>query len=411
MNKISVLRHLIHEQYESQELADAAETGEALLREHSLNPAEKGMSYADDLFNLAYIYDTLGVWERAVSLYYASAREVIAMDGGSVDFAYRLNNLAAVLSRQGFSGNAYHIMSRAVEIFFDAFGEDDPQLADGLYNMANISEEVGKLPAAVELHQEALRIRKNTGNASDLVNSLHSIAFIYEKTNDNKQAVQYASAALNAAQGDDYCSACYYLAELYSSDKNYDSAVKLYREVLKWMDDRVGRTHSAYMNVALKLANTLAQFDKPKEALELFEEVHRSFREINGEIHLFYANCLRGMALIYEQLNRFDEAEEYMLKSVKIRGGCCEDNLEDLLFLLDMNVNCGERDKALDLIVYLLMRFNKNDERFSAALYDAFSKMDSKHVNALMPMLEDLNNRELLAPVIKRWEDWEKGEL
>jgi hypothetical protein len=66
MNKISLMRHRIQELYDESDFAGAVETGEALLREHFINPCEKGMSYADDLFNLAYLHDTLGNFERAM---------------------------------------------------------------------------------------------------------------------------------------------------------------------------------------------------------------------------------------------------------------------------------------------------------------------------------------------------------
>jgi tetratricopeptide (TPR) repeat protein len=408
MNKISLMRHRIQELYDERDLAGAVATGEALLREHFVNPCEKGMSYADDLFNLAYLHDTLGNFERAMFLYYESAREVVANSGESLAFAYRLNNLAALLSSRGYADNAYHLLQHVTRIQRGALNADDPQLADGLYNMANAVAELNKPAEAMKLHQEALRIRRAAGDPADIVNSLHSMAFIQENRKDIKHALQYAKEAMQSAQSDDYFSAGFYLAGLYDESENFQQAENLYRDILSWVEKRADRTHSAFINVSLRLAHVLARQDKPEEALAIFEEIVGTFSKIDGEGHLFYANCLRSMAILYRTVGQPSKAEELMLQSIKIRRNNSDDTLEDLIFLFDMFLTGGKIQKAYELLVYLLMRYKSNEKHFKDAICESFAKMNRQQLEILLPALEGMDNRDLLAPIISRWEEWEK---
>jgi hypothetical protein len=407
MNKISLLRHRIQELYEESNYAGAVETGEALLREHIINPHEKGMSYADDLFNLAYLHDTLGNFERAMFLYYESAREVVANSGESLAFTYRLNNLAALLSSHGYADNAYHLLQHVTRIQRGMLNADDPQLADGLYNMANAVAELNKPAEAMKLHQEALRIRRAAGNPADIVNSLHSMAFIQENRKDMKHAVLYAKEALQSAQNDDYFSAGFYLAGLYDENENFQQAENLYRDILTWVEKRADRTHSAFINVSLRLAHVLARQDKSQEALDIFEEIVGTFSKIDGEGHLFYANCLRSMAILYRTVNQPAKAEELMYQSIKIRIGNKDETLDDLMFLFDMFLTGGQVQKAYELLVYLLMKYESNELSIIDAISESFSKLNRQQLEIILPELEELDNKDLLIPIINRWEEWE----
>jgi len=414
MNKVNYFRNRVAEEYDENNLQQAAEVGEALLREHWHNKNFWTKGYADDLYNLAIIYDDLGVLERAAELYSDSARQISSVEGEGLEFARRLTGLATVMGRMGIKEPAFFIHGQVTSICRTELGNRDPQYADSLYNLANAAADTGRRREALRYHMDALRIREQAGKTGDVVNSLHSVAFLYESTNEYEKAAAYAEAAMKLSDDDEesYASSCHYLAGIYEQCSKYEQALPLYDRVLEIAQDKAGREHSVYLNVAFRRANLLAKMNRPREALEYHEEVLEIFKKISilGESHLFYANCLRNMAILHKDLNETGKAEALMLESMKIRSSADEDIVQDIIFLIRLYLNDGESDKALEALIYALMRSDSNNTDFASlvnALSDAFKQPDAINASEIMEAMEALNDKSKLAPIINKWTNWE----
>jgi tetratricopeptide (TPR) repeat protein len=428
MNKIKYFRKCVAEWYAGANFTDAVEAGEALLREHWNNETACGVPYADDVFNLAFIYDEMGVWDRALQLYAESAKLVHEEEGDSLNFVGRVNNMAALLARLGRTEHAYRLYAHMVSIMRPALDAKEPALADGLYNLANIAAEMGKKEEALRLHKEALKIRRKAGSADDAVHSLHSLAFLHEEDKAQEKSLRYAKdameLALDALEGPEagfnrlterentYYSACFYLANLHESKGELDKAESLYETVLRWTEIQGGTCHSAYLNVASRLANIMAGRGRYDEALALHREVSENFKRTAGETHLFYANNLRSIALLHKKMNQYAEAEQFMMESIKIRRSGVDDITPDAIFLIEMFLQNNQPEKALEMLVYVLMDVKAGEPEYDdtmTALAEVFVRAGHKQLATLSAAMEELCRRDKVQLVIQKWNRWEKG--
>ncbi|MCL2197943.1 MAG: tetratricopeptide repeat protein [Defluviitaleaceae bacterium] len=417
MNKINYLRKVWTEKYEAKDLAAAAKIGEVLLDEHWHNENIHAKGYANDLFNLACVYDELGDLERAAELYSDSANRLVGENlSGSerLQYSMRINSLATTLIRLGVKEPALFMLG-SVAAGLHSEDKNNPLYADALYNLGNASAETGFKKEAIRYHLDALKIRENEGHIEDIIHSLHSLAFIYEAMDDYGEAISYAETAMSYAVTDDhgYARAVNYLASLYEGALKYEKAFPLYDRVLEIAEKEVGREHSAYLNVALRRANLLALLDRHEEALSAHEEIRVVFARVSGKKHIFYANCLRGMAMLHKTLNHPDEAEALILEAMKIRRNIFEDITLDITFLIRLHLQESNPTKALEALIYALMCSGSDSPSFPELLnilVEVFSKTEMPDTMGFLDSMEVLNDKEKLRPIIAKWTEWEEKE-
>ena len=415
MNKIDYLRRRVADEYSKTNYQAAAEMGEVLLREHWHNSNMQTMGYANDLYNLALIYDELGELERAAALYSDSAGQIVQIEGETISFAARLNALAVTLGRMGIDEPAYFMLSHCVDIHRRELGNRDPLYADSLYNLANAAADLGQFKDSLRFHLDALRVREIVGRTPDIINSLHSIAFLYESSQDFENAVSYAETALELS-GDyqeSQASARNYLASLYENLSKYEKALPLYDSVLETVLDEVGREHSTWMNVAFRRANLLARMKRSQDALICMEEVCRVFESMTepGTGHIFYANCLRSRALLHMEMKQPHLAETLILDSMKTRRHASDDISIDAILLIRLYLERGQCNEALEVLIYVLMCSDSKGvgfPTFLTSLTDMFTNADGIDTSEFIKAMEVLNDRSRLRPILDKWAAWEK---
>ncbi|MCL1843418.1 MAG: tetratricopeptide repeat protein [Defluviitaleaceae bacterium] len=413
MNKIAYLRKCAAEKYDANDLESAAEIGEILLNEHWHNHNMWTVGYANDLFNLACVCEKLGDLERAAELFSDSARQTAVSEGEGLSYASRIMSLAAVFIQLGLIEPAFFMFGSVAAIHRREVGAFHPLYADSLYNLANAAAEAGRKKDAVRYHEEALKIRENEGLVDDIISSLHSIAFIYEAANDYEKAASYAERAMRYSAGNEetFAAACNYLAEIYESDRRYQDALNLYEQVLEITAVQAGREHSAYLNAALRRANLLALMERPHDALFAHEEVRDIFGRTTGTNHVFYANCLRGMAMLHKELGETARAESLILEAMKIRRNMSEDIMLDIAFLIRLYLQENDAEKALEALIYALMISGSGSPEFSDFLnnlIEIFTKNKTPATADFISSMEVLNDREKLRPILSKWHQWEK---
>ena len=411
MNKVTYFRKCIQEQYACHNLVEAAVIGESLISEFIACDIDKGASFADDLYNLAVIYDEMGLNEKAIGLYTASVNHIIQINGGTGAITQRLMGLAALLSKQGNVDGAYWIFLHASLVANLSYGRDDPQLADAMYNLANAAADAGKDEEAISLQLEALSIYKEIGSVDDIVLCMHSIASIYETKNEHEQAVKYAADAMEQAYGtDDYYQACFYLAELYESEKNHTKSKPLYEKVLNWVVSAVGQNNSAYINVATKLSYTMAGLGDYTGALSLMYTVYNSLNKKPTAGNLCFASCLRNLSMLHNHAGEKEKAADFMLKSIRIKnkilGKSTSEQIQDLISVIEIYIENNQVKSALDVLVLLLMTSDENDlpgplEQIATL----FVKKGYNSIGAITNQLEGLTEAGALSDIIKAWEN------
>jgi tetratricopeptide (TPR) repeat protein len=413
MNKINRFRKRVMEMYYAEDFEEAAKSGEALLREHWNNHSMMTLGYANDIYNLARVYEELGDLERAVELYTDGAHLYSRQcTGDSAAYTDCLNNLAAALHGLGMEEPAFHLFGQLVNVKRFFKGEPGVDFADSLYNLANASADTKRIHHARKWHTEALGIRREAGNAQDILDSLHSMAFLHEDKGEYEKAAALAETALDLAQGDDYAPACHYLAELYNAWGRYEKALPLYEEIKEMTLQRVGKTHHSYLESLTRLALLLAKMERTHEALKLHEEARALYESAGSVGHPSYTQCLHHLAGLYKQLGENDQAEMLMMRSLKIRRKKEADITEDISFLIRLYLHMQLKEKALEMLVYALMLSDSKGPGLVGMLTklaEAFQNPgDPEPDETMLQALRAMNDRVSLQPIIEKWTRWEK---
>ena len=145
-------------------------------------PGEEHPDYARDLNNLAGLYYSQGLYDKAEPLY----KEVIEITGNALgkdhpSYATSLNNLAELYRTQGLYDKAEPLYIKAIEIDKKALGEEHPDYARDLNNLGGLYRAQGLYDQAEPLYKEAMEI---TGNAlgkdhPSYATSLNNLALLY----------------------------------------------------------------------------------------------------------------------------------------------------------------------------------------------------------------------------------------
>jgi tetratricopeptide (TPR) repeat protein len=412
MNKIHQFRRRLAKQYHAFDLEEAVKSGEALLREHWNNQTMLTMGYAQDLYNLARVYDEQGDFERAIELYTDSANMLSRhCVGDATAYTNCLNNLAAALYDMGLEGASAHLFGQLVSVKRFYNHEPDEAFADSLYNLANSATDKINEPLARRLHREALAIRRRYNSAQDVMDSLHSLAFLHEVNEEYEKAVPLAETAMQLAQGDDYACACHYLATLYDAWGQYEKALPLYEEVIDITRERVGRAHRSYIEATADRASLLEKLGRPREALALMTEVRILYEGLEETAPYVYAKCLRSIASLHKQLGEYEQAEAVLLRSLKLSRKQNEDLTEDVVHLIRLHLHKGDRDRALEALVYSLMYSDAKGPGLAELLIrlaEAFNPSTDPAPDIIVDAVREMNSRAALAPIINKWRKWEK---
>ena len=132
-----------------------------------------------------------GDYARAEPLY-RQALEIRkkALGENHPDYATSLNNLAALYQAQGDYARAEPLFRQALEIRKKALGENHPDYATSLNNLAVLYKAQGDYARAEPLFRQALEIRKKAlgENHPDYASSLNNLAALYQAQGDYARA-------------------------------------------------------------------------------------------------------------------------------------------------------------------------------------------------------------------------------
>jgi tetratricopeptide (TPR) repeat protein len=411
MSKIQQFRKSVAEKYHAFELEEAARLGEALLREHWNNHSMMTLGYANDIYNLARVYDELGDFDKAVALYTDGAQLFSRQcTGDATAYSDCLNNLAAVLYDMGMTEPSVQLFGQLLAVK-QSFGQnDDVKYADNLYNLANALPDTLNQTAR-EMHRQAFNLRMDADAAQDMVDSLHCLAFLHEEKEEYDRAVPYAKRAMGMAEGDDYTCSVNYLAALYDAWGKYDMALPLYEEVLDLTRERVGRTHSSYLEAAINRVRMLEKLERPREALAVQKELRVLIEGFHPDDRQgVYTECLRSTAELHKQLEEYEQAERLFLQSLKLSRKKNEDLTVDVSHLVRLYLHMGDNKKALEILVYALMHSDAKGSGLAELLTKlaiAFNPSIDPAPDVILTALRTMNDREILQPIIDKWTAWE----
>ncbi|MEO0825910.1 MAG: tetratricopeptide repeat-containing protein [Cyanobacteria bacterium J06642_9] len=278
-------------------------------------------------------YGEAKVWhERCVTI--TQAR----LGNDHPDIANSLNNLANLYRDQGRYSEAEPLFLKALEIVKASLGDTHPYISEILSGLALLYKVQGRYSEAEPLYLKALE----TGKASlgddhpDVATRLNNLANLYRDQGRYSEAEPFFLKAIEideASLGDDHpdmAKSLSNLALLYWSQGRYGEAEPLFLKALETGKASLGDDHP---DVATRLNNLAILYQSQgrySEAEPLFLKALEIDKASLGNDHPFVATDLNGLALISQAQGRYSEAKSLFLKAIEISKTSLGDDHPDV---------------------------------------------------------------------------------
>ena len=269
-----------------------------------------------------------GQYEQAILVgtqVIALARQYLGED--HPDFATGLNNLAEVYHVKGDYVAAESIFKRAVESYRGSLGDEHPLYAQTLSNLASLYDKMGMYRRALSLHQQSLRIRREALGADhpDVANSCNNLALLnFNMGNYAAAEPLYCQALEIERRGSGethpfYAQLLNNLGALYNETGNYAEAERLYRRALEIRRVALGEEHPDYALTLFNLAQLYRFIGNYAAAESHLQRALGIWSKVLGEYHPLVARTLNSLALLHRATGDYVEAERLYRRAMEIR--------------------------------------------------------------------------------------------
>jgi CHAT domain-containing protein/Tfp pilus assembly protein PilF len=253
------------------------------------------------------------------------------------DYAASLNNLAVLYREMGDYAKAEPLYRQALEIKKRVLGENHPDYAASLNNLAISYHAMGNYAKAEPLYRQALVIKKRVlgENHPDYAGSLNNLAGLYQAKGDYAKAEPLARQALEihkrvlGENHPNYATSVNNLAALYRDIGDYAKAEPLDRQALEIKKRVLGENHPNYaasLNSLAVLYQTMGDYAK---AEQLYRQALEIKKRVLGENHPQYAESLNNLGLLYQDMGDYAKAEPLSRQALEIRKRVLGENHPD----------------------------------------------------------------------------------
>ncbi|ACC82962.1 tetratricopeptide repeat protein [Nostoc punctiforme] len=275
----------------------------------------------------ARFYNGQGLYSQALP-WYEQCLEVTKKRLGEEhpDVATSLNNLAYLYYSQGRYSEAEPLCIQALALRRKLLGEEHPDVATSLNNLAALYRSQGRYSEAEPLYIQALALRcKLLGEEHpDVALSLNNLAGLYYSQGRYSEAepIYIQALALRrkllGEEHPDVATSLNNLAYLYDSQGRYSEAEPIYIQALALRRKLLGEEHP---DVATSLNNLAYLYDSQgrySEAEPIYIQALALRRKLLGEEHPDVATSLNNLAYLYDSQGRYSEAEPIYIQALAL---------------------------------------------------------------------------------------------
>jgi CHAT domain-containing protein/Tfp pilus assembly protein PilF len=195
----------------------------------------------------------------------------------------------------------------------------------------------GKIPEALPLAEETLRIRKRLLGDADarIAKTLHLLAELHEFQRDYVGAeplYRQTSDLQKRVLGEEhplYATTLHNLAVMYAKHADYRRAEPLFREALEIRKKVLGANHPVHVQSLSALANLYYVQKDYARTEPLLRQALEIRKKVLGENHPEYAENLHNLAVVYGEQGDYARAEPLLLQALEIRKKVPGDNRVD----------------------------------------------------------------------------------
>jgi CHAT domain-containing protein/Flp pilus assembly protein TadD len=203
-----------------------------------------------------------------------------------------LNRQVVTAYERGEYERGIPLAQQACNLAKTYFGENHPDYAASLNNLAGLYESMGRFAEAERLYVRAMEIKRVAlgENHASYATSLNNLAALYYAMGRFAEAEPLyvrAMEIIRVALGENhpnYAASLNNLAGLYESMGRFADAEPLYVRAMEIRRVALGENHPDYATSLNNLAVLLAATDRPQEALRLMREAAKIETKILGQI-------------------------------------------------------------------------------------------------------------------------------
>ncbi|MCA2795468.1 tetratricopeptide repeat protein [Microcystis sp. M100S2] len=293
---------------------------EATERDIALAEAERLNQQVIQLYQQGKYNEAIPLAEQALAI-----RKKVLGDNHP-DTAQSLNNLAELYTVQGRYSEAEPLYKQALAIIKQQLGDNHPYTATSLNNLALLYQSQGRYSEAEPLYKEALAIRKQQlgDNHPDTAASLNNLAELYRvqgRYSEAEPLYKQALAIWKKQLGDnhpDTAISLNNLAGLYESQGRYSEAEPLYKQALAIRKQQLGDNHPSTATSLNNLAGLYESQGRYSEAEPLYKQALAIRKQQLGDNHPSTATSLNNLAGLYQSQGRYSEAEPLYKEALAI---------------------------------------------------------------------------------------------
>ena len=234
-------------------------------------------------------------------------------------------------------------MLKALEIQKRVLGENHPDYAGSLHNLANLYKHQAECAKAEPLYRQALEITKRVlgDNHPDYAISLLNLASLYCSQRDYAKAeplYRQASEIFKRVLGENhpyYATSLNALAVLYNLQGEYAKAEPLQRQALEIKKRVLGENHPDYAASLENLAILYKHQGEYAKAEPLYRQALEITKRMLGDNHPDYAGSLHNLAILYKEQGEYAKAELLYRQALEIKKRVLGENHPDYAISLN----------------------------------------------------------------------------
>jgi CHAT domain-containing protein/tetratricopeptide (TPR) repeat protein len=274
----------------------------------------------------------------------------------SPQYANGLNNLAKLYTKMGRYSKAEPFHQQAREILRKAVGEHHPNYALILLDLAELYRQMGQYTRAEPLYRQAVEILEKVPNHPFYAGSLHSVAGLYKELGQYSEAERLLVLALKLTKQNtgkdklDYATSLGSLGLLYLEVGEYAGAERRLvwsMQILRQVVPRANPDYAQSLDNLAQFYHDMGRYDKAKP---LYRQACEIFQEALGKDHPFYARSLNNLGALYRDMGQYAKAERFYLQASEIvKDALGRDHPYYALSLSNLAViysHMGQYDKA-----------------------------------------------------------------
>ncbi len=314
LGKADALYHKSHLERIKSNYDVSSEKAQQALEIYKSIGNKKGISYS--LNSIGIIHYVRGNTSKAIE-YYQKSAEIDEERNDQDGIAGSLNNIGNIYADEGDYEKAISYYTRAKDIKQKT--NDNIGVARAYLNIGTIYAEQSNLPSALEQFNKALNACNCPDEKDMLASITEAIAFIHGAQSHFDKAIEFYTKSMDIheqLQNRAGVARCLkYMGSIYTHQSLNEKAIEFFNRALE-IYEQIGNDIGVAQNL-LSIAEAQSILEKDDEALINYEKAIKIYHEKEWE-SLGLSTCFLGVAKIYTDRGKYEEAKDYVFKSMEI---------------------------------------------------------------------------------------------